>query len=206
MSIADYSTSLAVALRRAGFEAVDFDAVFELALTLGGRLERDYAREDGASFNPRPARVAQILLEDCREVVTPVVLAAAMLCSVDERSASEVLAQGKALASPVKKLIKEAKTPLERLAGASISEEAVCVALAVALDRARHVHLIAADALAPEQQKHSIAPNFTAQERVRSELVRGFTSCEEISEQICPAIALRISVWLRRNTSRAQKT
>ena len=72
-------------------ETALLEVYFELSITLGGRLEQDFTREPESSYNPRPARVAQILLEDC-SINDPLALAASFLCALGERATEELRA------------------------------------------------------------------------------------------------------------------
>ena len=127
------SPHLRKSLERQGFgdSALLRDA-FELAVASGGLRELDFEREEGASYNPRPARVALILLDNCgvRDELT---LAAGILAASDapEAEAAETLAEAISIAK---------STRCTAAALANADDRLLNIALTLQLDRARHRH------------------------------------------------------------------
>lgn len=78
-----HSQHLAKTLQRLGDldESAWLNEAFALVISSGALWERDFVRPHSASYNPRPARVALILIHDALEK-RPEVLAAGMLCSL----------------------------------------------------------------------------------------------------------------------------
>ena len=75
--ISSYSPHLAMLLARC-FSAEHFpalDLAFRFAMDRGGALEPDYTRPEGQSYNPRPARIGVILINDSGEKAVEVLLA-----------------------------------------------------------------------------------------------------------------------------------
>lgn len=108
------------------------ERAFQLALRSGGESEIGFDREEGVSYNPRPARVAQILVGD-GGVLNPEAVAAATLAASDVSEAS----------------VRSAGLPegVVNMLGAvrrrdSTSSESVGIRLAMMLDFARHLHLL----------------------------------------------------------------
>jgi hypothetical protein len=93
---------------------------------LGGNDELGVVRADGGSFNPRIARVISMVVQECKEVTSRVLRAAAY---------STLLFDGEA---PL-----EVRADIAAVRGATPSspEWASCVALALMLDRIRHLHM-----------------------------------------------------------------
>jgi hypothetical protein len=96
------------------------EEAFRFAMEEGGADELDFTREEGASFNPRPARLAHILIHD-GEVRDPAVIVEAILASV-----------------PGGKRPNSAALPRRRL---QTVEESSLIAAVRFLDRARHLHI-----------------------------------------------------------------
>ena len=108
---------------------------YKISADLGGMKEQGFEREQGVSYNPRPARLTYILIKDCN-ISCPITLAAAIICSVQEVKA-EALSSYK-LPNEVLSLCAEAKRSIHDLV--KCSREAKIIAQAVHLDRARHLH------------------------------------------------------------------
>ncbi len=110
-------------------------AAFEIAIENGGLLEQDFKREEGVNYNPRPARVVYILTKECG-YTTSTQLAAAMIAVVSE---ADLDPADLPMPSEVQDLVRSARLPLAELASQSV--EAIQIACAIQLDRARHFHL-----------------------------------------------------------------
>ena len=110
---------------------------FAHAVSYGGLAELDFEREDGVSFNPRPARVALILLSNA-QVTDGEVVAAGILASSSPLEALkdlEVSERARVLAHAAHALPDEiAELDL------TIRAEVAVVALSLWLDRVRHLH------------------------------------------------------------------
>jgi hypothetical protein len=96
------------------------------AADLGGNVEFGVAREEGVSFNPRIARVVSLVMQDCDDI-TPHVLRVAAYSAVplDE----EIPADLRSDVSAVRDVASESPEWIK------------CIALALMLDRARHLHM-----------------------------------------------------------------
>lgn len=112
---------------------------YQAAIAEGGLLEHDFIREKDSSYNPRPARIAYILHKNTG-IRAPYVLAAGILASVSEKSATVFLKYQ--LPKEAISLACVAQQDVSELA--EVSREAQCIALALRLDRARHFHLSSA--------------------------------------------------------------
>jgi hypothetical protein len=149
------SPHLLGALKR-NFRAPDaalLEEAFSLAMEIGGENELDFTRAKEASFNPRPARVALILLQEMkvREVAT---LAAAILASTHPRPNQEELQElfetrisnDNQIRQEIIRLYSQISGPLEKtLAPDEVEQSAAVIVLALLLDRARHLHLAKGD-------------------------------------------------------------
>lgn len=111
-------------------------SAFRVALRFGGMNELDFVRSPEVNFNPRPARVAYILYNQC-EVRSAPVLAAGVLAAVNENPSS--VFESEKLPSAILQLRENALQAPEALYTAD--SDAQCIGVAVFLDRARHIHL-----------------------------------------------------------------
>lgn len=142
VTIRKYSPHLASVVTRL-FDAQALEQIapiFHWCIEQGGLDELDFGREEGASYNPRPARVALILINDAasRDLtsVGAAIIAAGLEGSAFEPDGSQFqqLAEARAelAARPLAELVK-------------LSDEDICEAGTIAcclwLDRARHLHL-----------------------------------------------------------------
>ena len=110
---------------------------FAHAVEKGGLTELDFRREEGVSFNPRPARVALILLSNA-QVTDAEVIAAGILASsdpLDDLKHLEVAERARVLAHAAL----ESPDAIASIDSA-IRFEVAIVALARWLDRVRHLH------------------------------------------------------------------
>lgn len=124
--------------------------IFELAISQGGENEHDFLRTPEESFNPLPARVALILLDDAG-VRSCDVLAAAMLFAVEDAHRTHRHCSGLSeqdcyhLGSDELLLRAATRVLLEDCRLASLLEESRyesrIIQAACWLDRARHIHL-----------------------------------------------------------------
>ena len=102
--------------------------VYAAAADLDGLVENPIKRGELDSFNPRPARVCQILLKEAKEN-DPVVLAAAMLSCASSLPVDELIGGSYALVNLSKKFPTESSLASSR------------VVLALLIDQLRHVHM-----------------------------------------------------------------
>lgn len=110
---------------------------FTHAIEKGGLNELDFKREEGVSYNPRPARVALILLSNA-QVADAEVIAAGMLASsdpLDDLKHLEVAERARVLAHAAL----EAPEEIAKI-DPPLRFEVAIVALALWLDRVRHLH------------------------------------------------------------------
>jgi hypothetical protein len=117
-------------------DAALIQEAFEIAMRSGGNKELDFERTPGQSYNPRPARVALILL-DSETRPTGELLGACFIASVESCSG---LPQG----GKWNEVIGTAKNAQRLLkAPASVSDpslDTILLASALHLDRARQFH------------------------------------------------------------------
>ena len=110
---------------------------FSHAVECGGLQELDFVREEGVSFNPRPARVALILLNNA-QVNDAEIVAAGILASsspLDELKRLDVSERSRVLAHAAM------GTPAEVIAIEPVIRfDVAVVALSLWLDRIRHLH------------------------------------------------------------------
>ena len=144
--------------------ALDYCAVADR----GGNDELGVIREEGVSHNPRIARVVSLVIQDCKEV-TPRVLRAAVYGTLPltQGVPPELL--------PDLVAIREA-TPTS-------PEWAACVALALMLDRVRHLHM----ADIPVREKEGIL--FTVE--ASSLLTPGVGSPENLRLKVIHGVAMQ---------------
>ncbi len=134
MNVEEHSPKLKGTLNRT-LEPADRETVeryFLTAVRNGGLAELDYKREEGQSFNPRPARILSILIEQAN-LHCPQTLSAAVLASVWTTLSADIR----------RELPPELVNLAEQAAGNSIpsNQAAIFIRLASYLDRARHLHL-----------------------------------------------------------------
>lgn len=141
-SIASYSKHLSGTLNSL-VSAEDFETLeqaFIYAMRNGGGEEYGFLRQPGVSFNPRPARVALILIGDVG-ICDAEVLAAAIIATTGERL--EGFADGEdSTRDSVKSLARLALLPVSELESLQTEHKhsGALIALALWLDRARHLH------------------------------------------------------------------
>lgn len=148
--IGDESPHLASALKTAAPES-DFallDAAFNFSIQHGGRAELDFVREIGVSYNPRPARIGLILLK-IAGITKSTVLAGGILATAHDSIAEAV----ELLPKDVVKLARDSQLPTAVLFGKHLDGQAkdepafaAIIAVALHLDRARHIHMGPAEA------------------------------------------------------------
>ncbi|MBN8549497.1 MAG: hypothetical protein J0M12_09300 [Deltaproteobacteria bacterium] len=109
-----------------------FTTAFEISSLNGGLIEGTSRRSPGTSFNPQPARICHILLKECDERRTEVLVAALLVPS----NASLPLPISLAAASEI---LGAARAFLRKHEPSSAEGERV--ALAHHLDILRHLHL-----------------------------------------------------------------
>lgn len=121
-------------------ELLTLGAALEVAMENGGGSELDFERVEGVSYNPRPARVALILIKDAGIQNMPVI-AAALLASLDAKAFHAANLER----SFDEKIVTLASRSYENILDLSrenteSSKNAVLIAAAHWLDRVRHLH------------------------------------------------------------------
>jgi len=111
----------------ADFERLD--DIYRYAADRGSVAEGAVKRSEGVSFNPRPARVASILVKTSRTIDSLTIGAAFLICC--ERTVLE----------DSKGWQEEKILALEALSSPGNSEKASLLSLAHALDTVRHLHM-----------------------------------------------------------------
>ena len=109
--------------------------IYSLACAYGALSEGGVRREGGASFNPRPARICQILINECNES-DPDVFAAAMLACCTSQPDFQV-ASPAAVGWGVASRVIRVQSGLE----IQFDETVARVLLALQLDELRHLHM-----------------------------------------------------------------
>ncbi len=143
------------------------------AINHGALTELDFVRETGISFNPRPARIGLILLNEAGVRRLDPLAAAALACvHRDEQSAA--LSN---FPTEIWALALSSTAPPEELSG-----EAQLIALSALLDRARHLHL------APVNLRSELWPLVFTQ--VKSAL--------PIAAQNSPHLGILLRTWAER--------
>ncbi|MFN8391450.1 MAG: hypothetical protein U0136_14275 [Bdellovibrionota bacterium] len=111
---------------------------FQFSVDNGGLLELDFTREPGVSYNPRPARVGLILLNDVRSRSLDQIIAGFFATSASDASA---LFTEPSFADPIRMASLALAAPESLLQADTLVERAARdLALALHLDRARHRH------------------------------------------------------------------
>ena len=176
-------------LLRRNFDDSDlflFESAFEYAAASGGLLEVDFERDPLASYNPRPARIAQIVFEDAQQTEADV-LAAAILASSSDVSGLTAERFGSAgdIARKACELCPARLVELEPGADSA----AAAIFAAMWLDRARHLHL------APPQRLAAVDEKFLNDtQKIASEFKRH-----------TPRIAELVDAWLQRRLRQASR-
>lgn len=178
--LVSYFSNLANALSRSltldDRQLVEHATLF--ALENGALTELDFERQPEVSFNPRPARIVLILLNDAgvRDSKT---LAAAALATLEEPclNAAQTLFN-----QALCKLALSANLPPQQLLKENFEPSVALIALALWLDRARHLHL------SPSIKDASFRNDFVDQTRLYIQLANKTSS----------ALELLLEAWLKR--------
>lgn len=104
------------------------DQAFSDAINQGGLEELDFKRPEGQSYNPRPARIALILINESQQIEEALLLAAFQASILS----SEIVGN---------KIVTEALDICKGHDKNQPSRNAKLLALALHLDRSRHFHL-----------------------------------------------------------------
>jgi len=179
-NISKYSPHLAGVLKRAGMtQLMGLDEAFAFALEHGAWMELDFEREEGVPYNPRPARVALILINDAKtkdlSALTAGVLATA---HPDLNLLREKLS---VLPSAVTELAILALSEPELLIEQRAPHAGI-VACALHLDRARHRHLVR-------------DPEKLLQWKSFVETTERY---QALADKVSPELGLLLAAWLRR--------
>ena len=121
------------------------ERLFLRTLEFGGLSEEDFEREPGVSYNPRPARVALILIKDLK-IKSAETISAGILAAVAPGCAAELIKElTKDLDNREKiaELAQAALLPLVQIEqlNQSLRADAAAISAAIFLDRMRHFHL-----------------------------------------------------------------
>ncbi len=154
---------------------------FEVSILHGGESELDIERREGVSFNPHPGRVGLILINDFQER-SPEVIACGVLRTA--KRPLEVSVQ-KLFGEKVSHLLALSKLPAQELL-ANIEQSdyrsAAKVALALFLDRTRHLHQVEG----------------YGKEGVRGEIFSQADCYIQVAERVSPAVSLLLQRWKQR--------
>ena len=138
--LAQDSPALAQALRRASFSQLErswLADLYTLTAIHGGLEEPELRREPGVRYNPRPARLCQLLLQEGKVRQAEELAAAILLCSDRELDCRSPSAQTRSASS----LRQEVRGVLTSKNAARASLPGQRIALASALDTSRHLHM-----------------------------------------------------------------
>lgn len=102
-----------------------FDEIFKYCIENGGLTELDFVRPKDQSYNPRPARVALILLNESKQLDQSLLISAMLACVDNCQDPLSI----------------EAKQISSEIELKNYSRKAKLIALALHLDRIRHFHL-----------------------------------------------------------------
>ena len=131
------------------------DSCFNLALLHGGESEWDFSRAPDASYNPLPARVALILINDAR-ITRAEILATAMIASVCLKEEDLLTLRSFTEFKHVCALLNLVEQyPSCTMENSEIERDIASIVAALWLDRARHIHLT------PHQDKITIWEDFS---------------------------------------------
>ncbi len=112
-------------------ELGDFEVAFDFALQHGASREWPVERAPGASFNPRPCRIMQIIMREAKTKDRDLLLGS-VLASVEDTELLTLLREPK--------LLRAIQIARAALRGDSSAETAI-IRLALLLDQARHLHM-----------------------------------------------------------------
>lgn len=115
-------------------DALDF------AIRFGGKVELDFTRPVDASFNPRPARVALILINDAKVRDTNIIIAG-VLASVGKKELAEI-ENKEAFPNSALELALNAIDLISQIPNMNQNNDKIILTVSAAhwLDRIRHLH------------------------------------------------------------------
>ena len=93
-------------------EIQEFSEAYLTSIQSGGNIENGLTRKENASYNPRPARICEILIKETKESRLEVLLAALYSCAPNCTVTEDIS-----------------------------KESSLCIALAITLDTLRHLHM-----------------------------------------------------------------
>lgn len=135
-----------------------------IAADLGGNVELGVVREEGVSFNPRLARIASLVIQECGDVV-PLMVRVALYSGVPLERSGEISADITREVTEVREASPKSPPWIQG------------VALALTLDMLRHLHM----SNAPADEKESslnqarasllLSPDSGAPERLRLKVI-----------------------------------
>ncbi len=121
-------------------EVLLFNLGYSLLAKSEGITEPEIIRVVGASFNPKPARICELLILEAHTTEIDLLLAAVALCSTDPILFSEVLeSEG---ASGVANIVSSVHAYLNKSNNTdSLTPQAQNLMAAICLDKVRHLHM-----------------------------------------------------------------
>lgn len=118
-------------------EAELLDYCFETAILHQGLEEIDFIREEGVSYNPRPARVALILINDAK-IQDLQLISNSFLANIEKNKLENLKNEKSKIPEEFFQNALLAKSPFF---AENLRKEIKIISLALQLDRARHRHL-----------------------------------------------------------------
>lgn len=190
-SIRKRSTSLAGILRREidAHHHFSLDEIFAFTLATGGEREVGFEREAGVSYNPRPARLVQILIGDC-DVRDPVILSGAILACSDE---VEKFGGEESLKNYVETLRRVIARDDEGIEDLGVQQIASCLAL----DYARHYPQVV-----KYQRERGEGWNWRKGDLRPEEFLERLGYFQELADRSAPRVGAFIRHWRERQNER----
>jgi len=138
--IATYSGNLAGKLSRLDLRlnTTDLAQAFEYSIKNGGLDELEFKRPDGQSYNPRPARIALILIESSAEITTQNLIACFFSCCRKQKKDHLPFKEAIEISNKSLLFLKSLKENEEYR---KQSKDIILLAMSLHLDHARHLHL-----------------------------------------------------------------
>lgn len=112
--------------------------IYLAASKAGALSEQPVTREKGVSFNPRPARICQILIKECGESDTGVLAAAVLACCPEPLEVRSAPPTAREVAAAARAGRSKYRIP--------VTEPARSICMALFLDDIRHLHMASLEA------------------------------------------------------------
>lgn len=116
-------------------ELGQLELAYSSAWKVGAGVEAPVLREPGASYNPRPARIATILIKECRDLTVVEIVACFWVPALEK--GFEILNPNEA----GQLLAKQSYSALHDVSSFNLKPQALRVAAAVLVDAIRHLHM-----------------------------------------------------------------